>query len=189
MTTLIVGGDSNVDEFSWGVSVAEADDGDVDVGGFFDGLGVGARIGDNDEARLFEGAGDVVGEITWREATGDSNGSCVCGEFEDGALTVGTSRYDTDVGRIVYGCDDAGCEDNFLPVDGYGSVDDLHFKRLVWSYDGRFVGALMVQWCSAKVAVLSKTYHVLPMLITLIPSGRVFHRYGSIWTCRFFEPI
>lgn len=32
------------------------------------------------------------------------------------------------------------------------------------------------------------TYQVLPMLITLMPSGLVFHRYGSMWTWRFFEP-
>jgi hypothetical protein len=32
-------------------------------------------------------------------------------------------------------------------------------------------------------------YQVLPMLITLIPSGRVFHRYGSMCTCRFLLPM
>jgi hypothetical protein len=28
----------------------------------------------------------------------------------------------------------------------------------------------------------SSSYQVLPMLITLIPSGRVFHKYGSMCT-------
>lgn len=54
MATLVVGGDGNVDEFGGRVNVAEGDDGDVDVGSLLDGLGVGAGVGDNDEAGLLE---------------------------------------------------------------------------------------------------------------------------------------
>lgn len=71
-------------------------DGDVDVGGLLDGLGVGARVGDDDEAGLLERAGDVVGEVTGGEATGNGDGAGVGGELEDGTLTVGTGRDDTD---------------------------------------------------------------------------------------------
>lgn len=74
------------------------DDGDVDVGSLLDGLGVGARVGDDDEAGLLERAGDVVGEVTGGEATGNGDGASVGGELEDGTLTVGTGRDDTDCG-------------------------------------------------------------------------------------------
>lgn len=156
MTTFVVCRDSDVDEFGGGVGIAESDDGDVDVGGFFDGLGVGARVRHDDEAGLFERAGDVVGEVTRSEATSDSNGAGVSGELEDSALTVWTSRDDGDVGGVVDCCDDASCEDDFLP----GMSSQL---SAIKSLD-----------CFAE------SYQVLPMLITLIPSGRVFHRYGSM---------
>ena len=38
------------------------------------------------------------------------------GELEDGTLTVGTGRDDTDVGGVVNGSDDTGGQDNLLPV-------------------------------------------------------------------------
>jgi hypothetical protein len=116
MTTLVVCWDSDVDEFSWRVSIAEADDGDIDIRGFLDSLSVGAWVGDDNEARFLEGACDVVGKVTGRETTSDCNGSGVCGKFEDSALAVGTSGDDTDVGWIVDGGDNAGCEDDFLPI-------------------------------------------------------------------------
>lgn len=116
MATLVVGGDGNVDELGGGVGVAEGDDGDVDVAGLLDGLGVGARIGDDDEAGFLEGAGDVVGEVTGGEAAGNGNGTGVSGELEDGTLAVGTSGNHTNVGWVVNGCDDAGSKDDFLPV-------------------------------------------------------------------------
>ncbi len=72
------------------------DDGDVDVGGLLDGLGVSARVGDDDQAGLLERAGDVVGEVTGGEATGNGDGAGVGGELEDGTLTVGTGRDDAD---------------------------------------------------------------------------------------------
>lgn len=118
MATLVVGRDGNVDILGWGVGVAERDDRDVDVGGFLDGLGVGARVGDDDEARLFEGARDVVGEVPGGEAARDGGGAGVGGEFEDGALTVGAGGDDGDVGGVVDGGDDAGCEHDFLPEGG-----------------------------------------------------------------------
>lgn len=66
-------------------------DGDVDVGSLLDSLSIGARVGDDDQARLLERAGDVVGEVTGGEATSDGNGTGVGSELEDSALTVGTS--------------------------------------------------------------------------------------------------
>lgn len=71
-------------------------DGDVDVGSLLDGLGIGARVGDDDQARLLERAGDVVGEVTGGEATGNSDGTSVGGELEDGTLSVRAGGDDTD---------------------------------------------------------------------------------------------
>jgi hypothetical protein len=116
VAALVVGRDGDVDVLGRRVRVAEADDGDVDVGGLLDGLRVGAGVGDDDQARLLEGARDVVGEVTRGEAAGDCDGAGVRGELEDGALAVGTRGDDTDVGRIVDGDDDARGENDLLPV-------------------------------------------------------------------------
>lgn len=116
MTALVVGGDGNIDEVGGGVSVAKSDDGDVDVAGLLDSLGVGAGVGNDDQTGLLERAGDVVGEVTGGETTGNGGGTGVRGELEDSTLAVGTSGDDTDVGRVVNGSDDTGGQDNLLPV-------------------------------------------------------------------------
>ena len=116
VATLVVRWNSNVDVFGWRVGVAEGNDGDVDVGRFFDGLGVGARIRDHDQARFLEGARDVVGEVAGSEATCDRGGSCMCGEFEHGSLAVRTAGDNSNVSRVVDCNDEAGCEDELLPV-------------------------------------------------------------------------
>ena len=77
---------------------------------------VGARVGDDDEAGFFEGAGDIVGKITRRESSGNGDGTGMSGEFENSTLTVGTSRDDGNVGRVIDRGDDAGCKDDFFPV-------------------------------------------------------------------------
>lgn len=116
MTTLVVGGDGNIDELGGGVSVAEGDDGNVDIGSLLDSLGVGAGVGDDDQTGLLERPGDVVGEGTGGEATGNGDGTSVSGELEDGTLTIGTGGDDTDVGGVVNSGDDTGGEDDLLPV-------------------------------------------------------------------------
>lgn len=162
VAAFVVGWDGDVDVLGWGVGVAERDDGDVDVGGFFDGLGVGARVGHDDEAGLFEGARDVVGEVAGGEAACDGGGAGVGGELEDGALAVRACRDDGDVGGVIDGCDDAGGENDFLP-EGAASVS-------LWSGLGK-VGRR-----GKKVGRGIWTDQVLPMLITFSPSGRVFQR-------------
>lgn len=118
VATLVVGGDGNVDELGGGVRVAEGDDGDVDVGSLLDGLGIGARVGDNDQAGLLEGSGDVVGERTGGETASNGLGAGVGGELEDSTLTIGTSRDNTDISGVVDGGDDASGQNNLLPVRG-----------------------------------------------------------------------
>jgi len=116
VATLVVGWDGNIDELSWGVGIAESNDGNVDVGCLLDSLSVGAGIGDDDEAGLLERSSDVVGEVTGGETTSDGDGTGVGGKLQDSTLTVGTSRDDTDIGWVVDSCDDAGCKDDLLPV-------------------------------------------------------------------------
>jgi hypothetical protein len=115
VATLVVGGDSNVDVLGGRVGVSEGDDGDVDVAGLLNGLGIGARVRHDNEAGLLERAGDVVGEGTGGEATGNGRGASVGGELEDGTLTVRAGRDDADVGGVVNGDDDASGQDNLLP--------------------------------------------------------------------------
>lgn len=118
MATLVVGRDGNIDELGRRVRVTQSNDGDVDVGSLLDGLGVGARVGDNDQTGLLEGPGDVVGERTGGETTGNSLGAGVGGELEDGTLTVGTSGDDTDISGVVDSGDDASGQNNLLPICG-----------------------------------------------------------------------
>ena len=118
VAAFVVGGDGHVDESGGRLDVAEGDDGDVDVRGLLDGLGVGAGVRHDDETGLLERAGDVVGEGTGGEAAGNGTGAGVRSELEDSALAVGTGGDDTDVGGVVDGRDDTGSEDNLLPRKG-----------------------------------------------------------------------
>ena len=79
-------------------------------------MGVGAGVGDDDEAGFLEGSSDVVGEVTGGETAGDGDCAGVSSEFQDRTLAVGASGDDTDIGGVVNGGDDAGCEDDFLPA-------------------------------------------------------------------------
>jgi hypothetical protein len=70
-------------------------------------LGIGSGIGDDDEAGLLEGSGDVVGKVTRREATSNCNGTGVRSEFEDSSLAVGAGGDDTNVCWIIDSNDDS----------------------------------------------------------------------------------
>jgi hypothetical protein len=80
-------------------------------------LSIGAGVGDDDKAGFLEGASNVVSEITRGETTSDGDGTGVCGKFQDSALTIGTSRDNTDVGWVVNSGDNSGGQDNLLPVE------------------------------------------------------------------------
>lgn len=166
MTTLVVGGDGNVDELGGGVAVAEGDDGDVDVGSLLDGLGVGARVGDDDQTGLLERTGDVVGEGTGGETTGNGLGAGVGGELEDGTLTVGTGRDDTDVGGVVDGGDDTGSQDNLLPV-----CSRLFRKSPILIFFLFCLSRSTVAGNGDPSSSQGRTYQVLPTLMTLTPSA------------------
>ena len=121
--TLVVGGDGNVDVLEGRVGIAEGDDGDIDVGRLADGLGVGAGVGDDQEAGLTELLGDLVGEGTGGEASGDGLGAGVVGELKDSAHAVGAGGDGDDVLGVLDGDDDAGSEHELLP--GLANVEDV----------------------------------------------------------------
>ena len=123
MASLVVGGDGNIDVLGGGVRVAKGDDGDVDVGSLLDGLGVGTGVGDDDQAGLLEGAGDVVGEVTGRETASNRLRASVCGELEDRTVAVRAGGDDTDIVRVLDGGDDTGSENDLLP--GLANVDNV----------------------------------------------------------------
>lgn len=166
MATLVVGRDGNVDELGGRVGVAEGNDGDVDVAGLLDGLGIGAGVGDDDQAGLLERPGDVVGERTGGEAAGNGLGAGVGGELEDGTLAVGAGRDDADIARVVNGGNDAGSEDNLLPVDILVSSSSRYLSSL-----GRGAKEIV-----PRQEPPMPTYQVLPMLMMFTPSARVFQR-------------
>ena len=115
MTTFVVSGNGDVDEFGRGVCITEGDNGDIDVGSLLDSLSVGAGISDDDETGFFEGPGDIIGEVSGGKSSGDGDCTGVGSKLEDGALAVGTSGDDGDISWIVDCCDDAGSQDDFCP--------------------------------------------------------------------------
>ena len=70
------------------------------------------------DARLLERAGDVVGERTGGETTGNGLGACVRGKFEDGTLAIGTGRDDANVRGVVDGNDNPRSQNDLLPEGG-----------------------------------------------------------------------
>lgn len=103
MTAVIIILDSHIDDLNRGVVIADGDDGDIDIGGFLNSLGVCMRIRDDDQAGIFEGVGDVVCEVFMGKAVGDGDG------FKDNTSAAGACEDDGDVGGVV-DCDyNAGC--------------------------------------------------------------------------------
>ncbi|KAG5457891.1 MAG: hypothetical protein BJ554DRAFT_1989, partial [Olpidium bornovanus] len=117
----VVAGNCDVNEAEGGVRVAESDGRDVHVRSLLDGLLVSAWVGHDHEARLLEGAGDVVGEGAGREAAGDGLGA------RGGPLAVRLRRDDDDVGGVLNGGDDARGKHQLLP--GLADADDVDAVR------------------------------------------------------------
>lgn len=101
MFTLVVGGDGNINKLQKRVSVSKRDDGDVDIGRFLDSLRISTRVGRDNQARLSEGAGDVVGECTGGETTNDGFSTNVLCELQSSTVTIGTSRDDDNVLGLI----------------------------------------------------------------------------------------
>jgi len=120
----VVARNRDVDVLKWGVSVAQRDDWDVDLGGFTDGLVVGARISDDQKAWLLELGLDLVREGTWDEATSGELRANVLRELEDGALTEQTNGRDHDVLWVFNRGNDASGKNELFP--GHVQVDHVN---------------------------------------------------------------
>lgn len=115
MAALVIRRDSDIDELGRGVGVTQSDYGDVNIRGFFDGLGIGTGVGDNNEARLFKRTSDVIGEVTRSETTSDGSSASVSSELQNSTLTERTSRDSANVGRVVNCSNNSRGEDDLFP--------------------------------------------------------------------------
>lgn len=123
MSGLVVGGDSDVNKLEVGVSVTEGNDGDVDVGSLPDGLVVDSGVGNDDHSGFLERLGDVVGEVTGGESTGNGLSTGETSHLEDSSVTVRSGRDDSNVVGVLDGGEDSGSEDELLP--GLADVEDV----------------------------------------------------------------
>merc|ERR1719187_1083264 len=106
--TLVVAGDSDVNVSQRGVGVAQGDGGDVDVGRLGQGLVVGTRVGDDQEAGLPERRLDLIGEGAGGEAAVEGGGTGGGGELQHGPLSSVPGRDDADVRGVLDGDDGTG---------------------------------------------------------------------------------
>ena len=86
-------------------------------------LVVGARVSDDDDARLQELLVDLVSEGARGEAARQKVGASVLAKLVAGALTVRAARDDNNVSRVLAGDDDAGSQHQLLP--GGAQVDQV----------------------------------------------------------------
>lgn len=83
---LVVTGDGNVHVSQWGVSVAQSNGGDVDVGSLGQWLMVSTRVCHNQEAGLPESCLDLIGEGTRGETTMEGGGTGGRGKLQNCSL-------------------------------------------------------------------------------------------------------
>ena len=105
---LVVAWDGNIDVTQRRVSVAQSDDGDVNVRGLNDRLVVSTRIHDHQKTGLAESGLDLIGEGTGSETTGDGGSLGVRGKLESGTLALGTRRDDENISRVLNGYNSPG---------------------------------------------------------------------------------
>mmetsp|Transcript_20588 Transcript_20588/g.62795 ORF Transcript_20588/g.62795 Transcript_20588/m.62795 type:complete len:313 (+) Transcript_20588:298-1236(+) len=169
---LIVGRDGHINVFERRVSVAKGDGWDVGVCRLGNGLVIGSRVGHEEEARLHEFVGDLVGEGTWSETSSNWCGTSVLAVLEDGALPVGASRDDADVGGILNRHDDARSKHQL--VVGSAEVDNVDAVGLPLPHVPRH---LIVEVLSAEVSGAGE--HHLKVLLFLLLRDVVHRRHGS----------
>jgi hypothetical protein len=126
-TGLVVARNGNVDVTERGVGVAEANDGDVDVRSFNDGLVVLQGISNDQQAGLGELLLDLVSEGTRGEATSVVLSTGVLRELQDGALSEGLTGTlngnDGNVVGVLDGDDGTGSQDDLFP--GLANVNNV----------------------------------------------------------------
>eukprot|EP00298_Acanthocystis_sp_HF-20_P003818 c14162_g1_i1.p2 GENE.c14162_g1_i1~~c14162_g1_i1.p2 ORF type:complete len:288 (+),score=-90.85 c14162_g1_i1:21-884(+) len=120
---LVVGGDGNVDVSQRRVGVAESDGGNVTIGRLLDGLVVGAGVSQDQQTRLHELLGDLIGQGTGGPAGSNGVSTGVLSELQHSALAIRTSGDDNDVSGVLDGNNGAGSEHQLLI--GLADVDDV----------------------------------------------------------------
>ena len=101
----------------------------VDVSSLSDSLVIDSGVGHDDDSWLLEGLGDVVGEVTGGESTGNGLSTGETGHLEDGSVTVWSSRDDGNVVGVLDGGEDSGSEDELLPsLTDVEDVDTWEFS-------------------------------------------------------------
>jgi len=90
---------------------------------------VDSGVGNNDDSGFLEGLGDVIGEVTGGESTGNGLSTGETSHLEDSSVTVRSSRDDGNVIGVVDGGEDSGSEDELLP--GLTDVEDVDTWILV----------------------------------------------------------
>mmetsp|Transcript_18022 Transcript_18022/g.46168 ORF Transcript_18022/g.46168 Transcript_18022/m.46168 type:complete len:305 (+) Transcript_18022:240-1154(+) len=168
---LVVGRDRDVDVLKRRVGVAERDRRDVGVRRLGDRLVVGARVGEQQQARLHKLVGDLVGEGTRGEAAGDRRGARVLAVLEDRALAVRARRDDAHVTRVLDRNDDARGKQEL--VVGAAEVDDVDAVRLALPDVTRH---LVVQVLGAEVRRARQ--HHLEVLLLLLLGDTAHHDHG-----------
>ena len=89
---LVVAGDGNVHVVERGVSVAQGDGGDVDVGSLCQRLVVGTGVRDDQEAGLTESRLNLIGEGTRGEAAMEGGGASGRGKLQHSPLKTRNKR-------------------------------------------------------------------------------------------------
>ena len=91
---------------------------------------VDSGVGDDDHSGFLEGLGDVIGEVTGGESTGNGLSTGETSHLEDSSVTVRSSRDDGNVCGVLDGGENSGSKDELLP--GLTDVEDVDTWMLVW---------------------------------------------------------
>jgi hypothetical protein len=115
---------------------------------------VDSGVGDDDHSGFLEGLGDVIGEVTGGESTGNGLSTGETSHLEDSSVTVRSSRDDGNVCGVLDGGEDSGSKDELLP--GLTDVEDVDTWMLVW------------KGCIWHVAAAGLSCFLLVSLLTLL---------------------
>mmetsp|Transcript_18331 Transcript_18331/g.46924 ORF Transcript_18331/g.46924 Transcript_18331/m.46924 type:complete len:318 (+) Transcript_18331:133-1086(+) len=162
----VVGRDGHVDVLERRVRVAEGDGRDVSVRRLSNGLVVSARVGQEQQARLHELVGDLVGESTGGEAAGNRRRARVLAVLQDRALAVGARRDHAHVRRVLNSDDHTRSEHEL--VVGTAEVNDVDAIRLALPHVTRH---LSIQVLGAKVR-RARQHHLEVLLLLLLGDTR-----------------
>ena len=124
---LVVARDGAIDVLKRRVRVAQANHGDANVRGLLDSLGIDARVSYDQQTRLLELLGLLVGESTGGEAAGNAGSTSELGELEDSTLAERTAGDTDHILRVFDGHNDTGSNHELLP--GLAKVEDVKSIR------------------------------------------------------------